>query len=148
MNSRFSVIVSLLTLCLYVNCQNANNLSQSKDLFYYFNFGYENVNKIEFKILKENIVKKYNYIPNLSETGYLTIRFIVDTLGNHRNTSILQVDSTFHTKTFDKSIIEKLTQIVMSIGDWKVHRRNNKAVEYLMFITFKLQNGKIVDIYP
>ncbi len=83
-------------------------------------------------------------------TGYITYRFIIDTTGHMGNkVKVMQTNDEYKAQSFDKSLIETLGAFIQTLDKWKIGRyRSGEALEYIAFMTFKMKNGKVINIIP
>jgi hypothetical protein len=142
------LLILLSIFYLNLNSQNADNLLKDKNDWMYFNFEYENINDNEFKKIKEGLQKEFKYKADSTRTGYVTIRFFVDSFGQTDKFSVLEVDNNFQKKSFDKELVTELTSLVKKITGWKKLKKDEIPVKYMCFFTFKLDYGKISFILP
>jgi len=85
-----------------------------------------------------------------SGSGYITYRFIIDTTGHIGNkVKVMQTDEEYKARSFEKPLIEALGAFIQTLDKWKIARyRTGEALEYIAFITFKMKNGKVINIIP
>ena len=91
---------------------------------------------------------KYN---NFSGNGYITFRFIIDCKGEITpRIQVLQTDENYKKYYFEKDFVNLLYAFLKTMDKWKIARINNREVPlaYHSFITFKIQDGKVVNILP
>lgn len=82
--------------------------------------------------------------------GYITYRFIIDSTGHMGNkVKVMQTDEEYKALSFERSLLETLGAFIQTLDKWKVARyRTGEALEYIAFITFKIKNGKVINIIP
>jgi len=86
-----------------------------------------------------------------SGSGYITFRFIVDCTGKIlTRIQVLQTDENYKKYYFEKGFVNLLYAFLKKMDKWEIARINDREVPlaYHAFITFKIQNGKIVNIIP
>ena len=83
-------------------------------------------------------------------TGYITYRFIIDTTGHMGNkVKVMQTDEEYKAQSFEKHLVETLGAFIQTLDKWKIGRyRSGEALEYIAFMTFKIKNGKVINIIP
>lgn len=88
---------------------------------------------------------------NLYEgSGYITYQFKIDCLGNKiKKTQVLQTDETYKNYHFNKELVAELYAFLNSLNNWKVYKtKDGQTLPYKAFITFKIKNGKVINIIP
>jgi hypothetical protein len=94
---------------------------------------------------------RYNIkgIKNLQDqTGYITIRFIVNCRGGTGRFRMYQVDSAYQTFSFDAAISKKLLEITQSLAGWIPGTYKDKKVDSYYYLTFKIVRGELKGITP
>ncbi len=83
-------------------------------------------------------------------SGYITFRFRVDCEGHRtKRTQVLQTDEQFKSYHFNKDLVNKLFLFLNTLNDWKTAQDNRgNSFSYMAFITFKIKNGKAINIIP
>ena len=83
------------------------------------------------------------------ESGYLTYRFVLNCKGEVGRFMTEEADLDFNKKKFDKETVDHLYQIVSAQKDWKLcYGRDDNMFDAYLYITFKLKDGKIIEILP
>lgn len=82
--------------------------------------------------------------------GYITFRFRVDCEGHRtKRTQVLQTDETYNSYHFDKEFVSELYRFLNTLNDWKTAKDNRgNSFSYMAFITFKIKNGKVINVIP
>jgi len=85
-----------------------------------------------------------------SGSGYITFRFTVDCEGKlMQRIQVLQTDEKYVSTHFDKSMVNELFSFLKTLNNWRIVKtKNGEAFSYKAFITFKIQNGKVINIIP
>ena len=83
-------------------------------------------------------------------SGYITFRFRIDCAGHRtKRTQVLQTDETYKTHHFNKAFVNELYLFLNTLNDWKAARDNRgNSLSYIAFITFKIKDGKVINIIP
>lgn len=83
-------------------------------------------------------------------SGYITFRFRIDCAGYRtRRTQVLQTDESYKTYHFNKAFINELYLFLNTLKDWKAAKDNRgNSFSYIAFITFKIKDGKVINIIP
>jgi hypothetical protein len=114
----------------------------------YYNFGKGFVYKGEKIKIIEYFHQNYDGAGYANETGYITIRFIVNCEGKTGRFRVEQMDNQYNRGNFNKKMIEKLLSLTKSLNGWETQIENNKNVDYYQYLTFKMENGSIIEILP
>ncbi len=98
------------------------------------------------------LAKKRLSLPTLSNSnstdGFITIRFIVNCNGKSGRFRVLQVDKSYNTIQFDKTLVSTILKFTESLKDWKIGKTHQKPTDYYQYLTFVIRNGKTTDILP
>jgi hypothetical protein len=83
-------------------------------------------------------------------SGYITFRFAIDCEGKMANkVQVLQTNEYYKNYHFEKSLVNDLYSFVKTLDKWKtIKKKDNKTYSYVTFITFKIKNGKVINIIP
>lgn len=120
-----------------------------EDLTIPFNYGglglvYEG----EKKKLVETIRDKFNYPEAKGETGFITVRFIINCEGQTGRFRVIEMDLNLKPKKFDNNISNQILNITKSLDGWKSLKRREKIWDVQQYLTFKFKDGIITDILP
>jgi hypothetical protein len=87
---------------------------------------------------------------NYSGSGYISFRFTVDCEGKlMQKIQVLQTDEKYTSTHFDKSMVNELFAFLKTLNKWRIAKtKDAEAFSYKAFITFKIQNGKVINIIP
>lgn len=85
-----------------------------------------------------------------SGSGNITFRFTVNCVGQViKKVQVLQTDEKYNLCHFQKPFVNQLFLFLKTLKKWKiVKKRNGEPLNYLAFITFKIKNGKVINIIP
>ncbi len=123
--------------------------NDEKHLFQYFNTGEGFRYKGEKTTLVSKIKKAYKPLQNLpNQNGYIRIRFIVNCEGEAGRFRVLASDFNYQEKEFDKAIISQLLSIVKGLDGWEIMTKNDKRLDYYLYLVFKIDNSHIIEILP
>jgi hypothetical protein len=107
-----------------------------------------------FKDHKREIVNYFvnNYRAGLdttaNQTGYLTIRFIINCAGETGRFRLYQLDSAYQTFRFNGAVPDQLLKLTRQWKGWQPAKYKNKVYDSYQYITFTLKRGRIVCITP
>ncbi len=114
----------------------------------YYNFG----NGFQYKGEKSEVNRIFNEnfktTEKKGETGYLTIRFIVNCNGHSGWFRIQEMDNDYKPKTFNKDIVDALFKITKGLDGWVIGETENESFDYYQYLTFKIENGILIEIMP
>jgi hypothetical protein len=83
------------------------------------------------------------------ESGLVRIRFVVNCRGETDRFRVLGMDKDYNEKVFDRSITDQLLAIAKTLKGWKAQQYENQVdIDYYQYLTFKLEQGRIVEILP
>lgn len=106
------------------------------------------------KILGEKpaIIKHFqeNYTPIKMEgqTGFLTVRFVVNCEGQSGMFRIYAVDHELHSFSFEKEISDQILSASKTLKGWTIAKHNGKNYDYYQYLSFEIIDGFIKDITP
>ncbi|MEZ5059758.1 MAG: hypothetical protein R2879_22215 [Saprospiraceae bacterium] len=110
------------------------------------------LNRAEFKggkIAIWNFVKPRMNLENWPKaSGYLTLRFVINCNGEAGRFTTDEADLDFNPKQFDDDLVNHFYKILKENKDWSpciIRGENRDAYTY---ITFKLKDGKLIEILP
>jgi hypothetical protein len=116
-----------------------------KPQYYNYNTKYP----ISSEILTANINKKLVFYPD-SVNGYITIRFIVNCVGETNNFEVFQTDNFYQPTLFDQLYVEQFLSFVKSLTQWKIaiYRDGKTKLSYYGYFTFKIEKGIVTETIP
>lgn len=85
-----------------------------------------------------------------TNSGYITFRFMIDCEGKPlAKTRVLQTDENYVTCHFEKKLVDELFAFYKTLDKWKIIKsKEGVSYSYKAFITFKIRNGKVINIIP
>lgn len=92
-----------------------------------------------------NINEKYSYF---DDSGYLTFRFVINCNGEAGQYIIEELGMDYKDKKMNAKFVSHIFDIVKSLGDWKPIEFEGYNYDSFIHLTFKVTNGKIVEILP
>jgi hypothetical protein len=82
------------------------------------------------------------------ETGYLTIRFIINCSGQTGRFRVYELDANYLPVKFDTGITSQLLKLTKELRGWQPAEYKNKIYDSYQYITFKLKKGAIACVLP
>jgi len=126
----------------FILCNKENQIMQ------YFSDG----NGLQYIDEKAEILKEFhkNYKSNKSntDTGVLTLRFIVNCQGETDRFRLYEMDNNYQEIKFSKSVSDQILSIAKSLKGWKSKKLNGTPIDYYQILSFKIEQGEIIDILP
>lgn len=120
-----------------------------EDMTIPFNYGgFGLVYEGEKKQLVKTIRDKFNYPQTKGQTGFITVRFIINCEGKTGRFRIIEMDLSLKTKKFDKNISTQILDITKGLDGWKSLERWEKVWDVQQYLTFKFEDGVLIDILP
>jgi hypothetical protein len=100
--------------------------------------------------VKQIFSQKVKTINKESDTGYVRIRFLINCEGETGRFSILEVDKDYEPKSFSHELVAQLFKITTTLSDWELEElpQTGKTYDNYRHLTFKIRNGKVLDILP
>ena len=104
--------------------------------------------KSSYQILKE--WKSFYKIAEGVEvnTGFLTIRFVVNCKGEPCCFRFYEVDKTYKKINFSEDLKSQLTMFVKQLGGWKLVKYEGVPTDYYYYLTFKIQDNDFKTVAP
>lgn len=96
---------------------------------------------------RESILNSFNDTI-YSDSGYVTFRFIINCKGQPGWFEILQTNLDYEEAVLEKNLINHLLEITKKPENWAVRTLKSEAIDYYMYITYRIKNGKIAEILP
>ena len=127
---------------------NFNTACKDYNVYYYQVGGKYPKSSITLLKDAQEFVQRINKIYHGS--GYITFRFRVDCEGHRtKRTQVLQTDEQYKMYHFKKDFVNELYEFLITLNDWKTAKDNlGHSFSYIAFITFKIKNGKVINIIP
>jgi len=123
-------------------CTNEMNIPQ------YYNFG-DGLQYIGEKIaINKYFTENFKNRIQKNETGFLTIRFIVNCEGKTGRFRIEGMDNNYQIKKFDKELESQILKLTKQLDGWVVAKSKEQKYDYYQYLTFKLVDGQIIEIMP
>ena len=113
----------------------------------YYEFGMGLQYKGEKPAINEHF-KKLKNIELKNETGYITIRFVVNCEGKTGRFRIQEMNNDYQPRTFSKELVENILSLTKQLDGWIAGGDANHAFDYYQYLTFKIEEGKLIEIMP
>lgn len=99
------------------------------------------------KAFRESVLKTFDSTA-FSDSGYISFRFIVNCKGQPGWFEIRQTDLQYNTTELTQSLVNELLDITAIPKHWAIRTVHSEAVDYYMYVTYRIENGKITEILP
>ena len=100
------------------------------------------------KAIKKYIKENYPALDLNNDSGMLTIRFIINCQGKTGDFEMFENDLDFKPTSFNPVTRGKLLDITRELKDWQANYMGGSYRDSFMYITYRLENGKITEILP
>jgi hypothetical protein len=100
------------------------------------------------RALRDSIATRLDTSRLAGESGYLTFRFMINCAGGVGRFVTDQADLDFVPKAFAAATVEHLYDIVRTLPGWEPATPRDQPRDTYTYLTFKLQNGTLVDLLP
>ncbi|UCA61833.1 hypothetical protein KB553_10015 [Chryseobacterium rhizoplanae] len=117
--------------------------------FQYYNFskGFQYTGE-KYQIQKEWNEKYPAIISKLKETGYITVRFLVNCDGKTGLFRIQEMDKNYIKISFSQDFVNTILKFIKELDGWVINEYNGQKVDYFQYLTFKIENGVVKEILP
>ena len=116
-----------------------------------FPFNYGGVGLVytgEKRELVNTIRDKFKYPKTSGQTGFITIRFIINCEGKAGRFRTTEMGLNLKPKEFNDDLVQQILNITKSLNGWKAYKNNERIWDYQQYLTFKFDNGELKDIMP
>lgn len=118
-------------------------------VFQYYNFG----NGVQYKGEKPKIEEHFfNGLKVKGDTradnGFLTIRFVVNCRGETGRFRMQGMDNDYNAKEFSPALSNALLSLTKELDGWIVPEHEGVSYDYYQYLTFKIENGALIEIMP
>ncbi len=95
------------------------------------------------QFILENYVNK-----GYDDSGYLTIRFVINCKGESGRYVIHENDLDLKPKRFNPNLVEQIFQLTTKLEKWNANFINEEYWDSYMFLTYRIENGQLKEILP
>lgn len=117
-------------------------------IFEYYNFS----EPAKFRYGKDSLRSYFftNYDSNgiINDSGYITIRFVINCQGEAGRFKITELGLDYQEKKFNSKLVNQLFSLVQQAREWNPSLRGNIPNDSYIYYTFKIINGELVEILP
>lgn len=98
--------------------------------------------------ISKKFKEKYRKPNDILESGLIRVNFIVNCKGETGMFEILELDENYKQKRFNKQISDQILSICKELDEWIPGIVEGQKVDSYKFLTFKIKNSEIVEIFP
>ena len=161
------LFLNILFISFLVSCQTVEKLSQypkqvgdiefDKNLddlnfkicnndktFQYYNLEKGFKYKGEKLAILDKFKNSFKFQSKNSENGYITIRFLVNCEGKTGMFRVQEMNFNYQKTEFDRNLVQELLKFTKNLDGWE----NFQKIDYYQYLTYKIENGKVVKILP
>lgn len=113
----------------------------------YYDKGWINY-KGELSAIKREIFSQYNSPKIKGETGYLTVRFMVNCKGNAGLFRQSATDFELKEKKFNEEISSQLFNFTKKLNRWETFNYKGDDLDHYQYLTFKIIDSDLIEILP
>ena len=116
----------------------------------YYNFGKGFQFNGEKKKILDYFQARYTGTPFKGESGYISIRFIVNCEGNTGRFRVIEMDMDYQSKKFSRELHDTLLDLTTKLTGWPIcsYETPIQVVDYYQYLLFKIEDGAIKEILP
>ncbi len=97
----------------------------------------------------EKIFKQKYVVPkDIIESGLIRIRFVVNCKGETGRFEVLETDTAYVEKKFHLDLSGQILSICQGLDQWIPGKLGEQNVDSYKFLTFKILNNEIIEIFP
>ena len=114
-------------------------------------FNYYNPQSASYSEGKNNlrnfILSNYNS-DNYSDSGYLNILFVINCKGEAGRYKVYENNLDLEPQKFNSQLKTELLNLTMKLKKWNPNFIRGEYVDSSMYISYRIENGKITEILP
>lgn len=123
-------------------------LCDENQVLQYYNFGKGLQYKGEKIKIIEHFREGFKSVAHMDESGFVTIRFIVNCQGKTGRYRLQGMNNDYIEKTFPEHITDQLLGLTKQLDGWSMGEANGKVYDYYQYLSFKMEDGKLIEIMP
>jgi hypothetical protein len=102
------------------------------------------------RAMAEEILLKFRPVSRAAkQSGYITIRFVLNCRGETDRFRVFQVDRNYKNTQFHPDLIAQLSDAVRALRNWKPGRYDNgEPLDCYYTVWFKIRDGKVTEVLP
>ena len=92
--------------------------------------------------------KNYDNHGITNESGYITVKFVINCEGKTGRYQVLETGIDYSEKHFHEDLITELLELTQEMDEWTPFYRGDSRFDSFHHLTFKIQNGELDEILP
>jgi len=100
------------------------------------------------KHFRDAVNTTFNNKTNYTDSGYLNFRFLVNCEGNAGWFEIIEMNLDLKETPLNKNMVDDLFKFTSNSKHWDIVSYNEKPYNYYMYISYRIENGKVTEIIP
>ena len=99
------------------------------------------------KAFREKVMKTYKN-EGYPDSGYVNFRFLVNCEGNPGWFEIIEINEDFVEVSHTKEMVAQLLKITSEPSHWAIYTVDEIPQNYYHYVSYKIENGEIIEILP
>lgn len=99
------------------------------------------------KKFRDTLNKEFN-TNTYTDSGYVNFRFLVNCEGNAGWFEIIEMDLDLKEQPMNNKLVNELLEFTSGQERWNVLSYQNKPQNYYMYVSYRIENGKVTEIIP
>jgi hypothetical protein len=116
-----------------------------RQVFQYYNFSNGLQYRGEKVKINEHFQNGFKGRNQSGESGFITVRFIVNCEGETGWFRVQGMDADFKERKFAVSLVDEILALTRKLDGWIAA---GERVDYYQYLTFKFENGMLLEIMP
>jgi hypothetical protein len=83
-----------------------------------------------------------------SKSGYITVRFVVNCKGESGRFRVEQQNTEFQPAELPADLVKDLLRLTKSLRGWQPATYEQREYDYYQYLTFKIDEGHLLEILP
>jgi len=96
--------------------------------------------------LRRYFYKNYDHQGITDQSGYITIRFVVNCEGKVGLFEVRKIGADYKPKDFHPELVDQLVNLTRALNEWNAFDFNDFQYDSFTHITFKIDNGELSEI--
>lgn len=102
----------------------------------------------ELSAIKKAIFSNYKSPKLKGETGYVTVRFLVNCKGQAGLFRHYATDFELKEKKFNQQITAQFLDLTKKLNGWEIFNNRGTEIDYYQYLTFKIIDSDLIEILP
>lgn len=98
--------------------------------------------------LRQIFDKEFNPVALGKNSGIVKVGFFVNCQGEIGDFDIVEMDYDYKLTELNKEIQYQLINVLLNAGRWNPGQRNDMKVDTYKFLSFRIKDGRIIEIFP